>query len=483
MRIALAAVAFIGLTLLLSGLWSAEVRPFTAWLAQLQLLPAILRIFSGVGIAAAGIVVVLLLITWLFGRVYCSILCPLGVMQDIFTWLGNRRFWRSLRMPKWLGGNRFRYEQARHFIRYSILVLFVVLLIVWHPVASLIAPYSAYGRIVAALMMPLHQALPYAGQTLVMYIGLLSFVGIGLWAFVRGRDWCNIVCPVGTFLGMLSRHSLYAPVIDTNKCNSCGQCARNCKARCIDAKEHTIDGSRCVDCFDCIGNCHQGAISFGKRKKTAAQPADAKIDESRRRFLGVVGMLGVSGIVSAVEHKTDGGLAVIEDKQVPTRAVPLRPAGSMSLKHFTDHCTGCQLCVQACPNNVLRPSTDLSTLLQPEMQFDHGYCMVTCHTCADVCPTGAISPIQPEEKSAIRIGKAVWIADNCVVNTDGVSCGNCERHCPSGAIIMVPHPEKEGLQIPTIDTERCIGCGHCEYVCPSRPFSAIYVEGYEQHRK
>jgi formate hydrogenlyase subunit 6/NADH:ubiquinone oxidoreductase subunit I len=105
--------------------------------------------------------------------------------------------------------------------------------------------------------------------------------------------------------------------------------------------------------------------------------------------------------------------------------------------------------------------------------------------CSEVCPTGAIKLISKEEKTAIQIGHAVWVAENCIVNSDGQKCGNCARHCPTGAIQMVPKDanDPKSLQIPVINTERCIGCGACENLCPSRPFSAIYVEGHEVHRE
>ena len=102
----------------------------------------------------------------------------------------------------------------------------------------------------------------------------------------------------------------------------------------------------------------------------------------------------------------------------------------------------------------------------------------------EVCPAGAILKITPAEKSAIQVGRAVWVRDNCVPLTDGVACGNCARHCPTGAITMVPSdPERaDSPKIPAINEERCIGCGACENLCPARPFSAIYVEGYTYHR-
>ena len=100
-----------------------------------------------------------------------------------------------------------------------------------------------------------------------------------------------------------------------------------------------------------------------------------------------------------------------------------------------------------------------------------------------MCPNGAIKPIEKAMKSAVKIGTAVWVADNCIAYSDGVRCGNCARHCPNGAISMVECKDKPGAaRIPVVDAERCLGCGACEYVCPARPFSAIFVEGIEEHR-
>lgn len=180
----------------------------------------------------------------------------------------------------------------------------------------------------------------------------------------------------------------------------------------------------------------------------------------------------------------DGGLADIEDKVAPKRQSPLTPPGSLSVVHYAQHCTGCQLCVSECPNQVLRPSSDLMHLMLPLMSYEHGYCRPECTRCSEVCPAGAIIKVDKAEKSSVQIGHAVWIKKNCVVLTDEVECGNCARHCPSGAIEMVPldSANEESPMVPAINESACIGCGACEYVCPSRPFSAIYVEGHEVHK-
>lgn len=212
----------------------------------------------------------------------------------------------------------------------------------------------------------------------------------------------------------------------------------------------------------------------------SAQP----VDDSRRAFLSATAILATTTALKAQEKKVDGGLAAIEEKKIPERATAITPPGSMSARNFAQHCTACQLCVSVCPNQVLRPSSDLTRLMQPEMSYERGYCRPECTKCAEVCPAGAIRPITKADKSAIQIGHAVWIKENCICITDDVECGNCARHCPVGAIQMVASdPENpESRKIPVVNTERCIGCGACENLCPSRPFSAIYVEGHIMHR-
>lgn len=303
-------------------------------------------------------------------------------------------------------------------------------------------------------------------------IGLLTFLVIGFLAWKYGRTWCNTICPVGTLLGFLSRFSLFKVRIDTEKCNHCGLCATKCKASCINSPEQIIDYSRCVDCFDCLGECRQNALSYTTPLKTEKQVTDA----SKRRFL--LAGLTTAAATPKVMAQAQNVAAAVAGMKSDKRQTPITPPGSISLEYFQAHCTSCHLCISKCPSHVLKPAFmeyGLGGMMQPTVFFEKGFCNFDCTVCGDVCPNGAILPLTKEQKHLTQMGKVVFIEENCIVYRDGTSCGACSEHCPTQALSMIPF--KDGLTIPHIDTEICVGCGGCEYVCPARPFRAVYIEG------
>ena len=501
-RLALAALFFIGVTLLLLDI-SGSLHAWLGWMAKIQFLPAVLAL-------NLAVIVGLLLLTLLFGRVYCSVICPLGIWQDIVSNLSGRRKGKKA---------RFSASPERKWLRYGVWVLFVAALLAGvHVFVALLAPYSAWGRIVQNLFQPLYiwgnNLLAWIAERAGSYafyprevwlrslptflIALATLVTVTVLAWKNGRTWCNTLCPVGTTLGFFSRFALFRPVLDLDVCVRCHHCEKNCKASCIDIDAGTIDHSRCVVCFDCVDSCPLGGLKYRftwKRKASHAGPAPAQADQTRRAFL-VGGLMAGAGALSArarstaaaaaeADKKRDGGFADIVPKKEPVRTVPITPPGSLSVKDFYQHCTACQLCVAQCPNNVLRPSTDLAHLMQPRMSFERGYCRPECVRCTEVCPAGALLPITPEEKTAWHVGVARLDYNLCLPFSLDQECGNCARHCPAGAIRMVrKHPDDEhSLRIPTIVEERCIGCGACENLCPARPISAITIDGLADGHK
>lgn len=497
-RITLALIFFVGITLLFLD-FTGTVHAWLGWMAKIQFLPAVLAL-------NVGVILLLAVLTLIFGRIYCSVICPLGVMQDIVSWISGKR-----KKTKY----RFTYSVEKKWLRYGMLGVFVIAIIAGiGSFVALLAPYSSYGRIASNLFAPIYQwgnsLLAYFAERAESYafyetevwikslptfiIAVVTFIVLVILAWRNGRSYCNTICPVGTVLGFLSRFSLLHITIDENKCNACGLCSCKCKAACINGKEHKVDYTRCVACMDCIDTCKHGAIQYRLRTKNTVVPPHSdetnkgvstkQIDAARRTFLTATTLVAGTAALKAQEKKVDGGLAVILDKKVPKRNTPIVPPGAKSLRNMANHCTACQLCVSVCPNNVLRPSKNLMTLMQPESSYERGYCRPECTKCSDVCPAGAILKITSEDKSATQIGHGVWVKENCIPLTDGVDCGNCARHCPTGAIQMISSdPDNpDSPKIPMVDTERCIGCGACENLCPARPFSAIYVEGHEVHR-
>lgn len=542
-RITVAAICFVAVTLLFLD-FTGTLHLWFGWLAKIQFLPAVLALNFVV-------IAILLALTLLFGRIYCSVICPLGVFQDCVSNLSSRRKGKKA---------RFSYSKEIKWLRYGVLVLFVIALAAGlNSLVALLAPYSAYGRMAQSLLAPVWQwgnnLLAWIAERQDSYafvtkevwlrslptliVAAVTFFVVVVLAWRNGRTYCNTICPVGTTLSFFSRFAMFRPMIDKSKCKSCHACERKCKAACIDVDNHRIDYSRCVDCFDCIDSCRLGALKYRFAWGTGAanvldstgaktpqnalagskmtsdeskniqnrahdNPAASPVarqgsqnpeaaDKGRRAFIvGSAAVIGGSLLPSLPlraedeeikDKKRDGGFAEIIPKKAPARKTPVTPFGSESVEKFYKHCTACQLCVTVCPNNVLRPSSRLEHLMQPEMSFEKGYCRPECVKCSEVCPAGAILKITPEEKTSWKVGTASVDYDLCVVNRDGVSCGNCSRHCPTGAIRMVkknPDDEKSP-RIPSVNEAMCIGCGACENLCPSRPISAITVNGYSVH--
>lgn len=516
----LALIFFVGLNWLFLDI-TGSAQHCVGWMARLQLLPALLAL-NWVVFVLIGIV------TAVMGRIYCSTICPLGIMQDVISWIAGRL--QLNKTKRRFGRFSYRNTKGLRILRISVFAIFVVCLFAgFATFVQLLAPYSSWGRMVTLMLRPLFEmgnnllaARSEAAGTFdyyqvdvwmrslpVLIIAIVTFVIVAVMAWIDGRFYCNNICPVGTLLGFLSRRSLLGVRIDADKCKSCRLCERACKGSAIfiptkeqraQGLEPRVDLDRCVDCFDCLDKCNSDALHFAK---PLAAPVAATVADSgkstdpangptRRAFLtATAAVLGTAALKAADEKTTDGGFTDLIDKQRPQRQQPICPPGSVSLRHLQQHCTGCQLCVSACPNGVLRPSGDLMHMMIPEASYERGYCRPECTRCSDVCPAGAIIRFEGDErarravKASTKIGTAHWIKENCIVLNDGVSCGLCSRRCPSGAITMVasdPNDDKSP-KIPVVDEERCIGCGACENLCPSRPFSAIYVEGIDTQRE
>lgn len=458
LRRIVAALVFVAFVALFAGLeWRIVAK--LAPLAKLQYMPAVLAGNTVVAVAITAVAV-------LCGRLYCSVLCPLGLLQDAAN-IPGRLVRKLLKRPPRLGGPTAR--RAQLVVRHVVLVAFLAVGLMGLGF-SWLEPYGIFGRTTVA----------WSGAALAAFIAALSLFG-------RGRAWCGWVCPVGTFLGLISRIAPFRLRIDRAKCIGCRKCERMCKADAISiagrSEGGAIDASLCVECICCVAECPVGAISSRPAKRAAAVGSGKDEGLTRKGFIVGTAAAGATLCAEAApdEKEVDGGFAEVTPPGIDERGASLKPAGARSIANFRARCVGCQLCVKSCPNHVLRPSRRNGDYMQPEMAFDKGFCTVDCTRCAEVCPAGAIAPLDAGvSKEAVRIGHAVWHEDRCVAAVDGVNCTACARHCPVKAIKRVK--SDAGTMLPVVDADKCIGCGACEHVCPSRPMPGMVVAAYERHR-
>ncbi len=253
--------------------FTGTVAKWFGWTVKIQLMPAALAL-SLAAVAILGV-------TLLFGRIYCSVVCPLGILQDIAYFF--RRVAGRL-VPSRGGALRTaRHAMLRNVFRYAVAIVFLAggflgLHFTW------LEPYAIYGRMAMGLAAPLvrlgnnhlaawaerhgsyafHVVEVVAPPLCLVILSAALLVLILALAVWKGRFWCNTVCPVGTVLGCLSKVSLLKPKIDLAKCVKCGMCERACKAQSIDIGSGTIDRTTCVACFSCGAVCKKGALTWSR---------------------------------------------------------------------------------------------------------------------------------------------------------------------------------------------------------------------------
>lgn len=452
-----------------------------------QIIPLIISSISEGFILSIILFIVYFILTLIFGRIYCSFFCPLGCFQDILIKIRNPGAKKT----------KFRYRKPSITLRLTILTLTIASVISGSLyIVGYLDPYSIFGRLVNYIIKPIISFINNSGELIlrkadIYWLGIMNFPQIkvlAIFPFIailgiiiylslrRGRLYCNSVCPLGSFLGVLSTRCLYKIEIDKSSCTSCGICESVCKAECINSKDKTVDNSSCIRCFNCLNFCLSSSIKYKPSLATKEVQTEKKQNTARRNFIySFLGIVGFSGINLLFRNKK-----IPANNYIP----PPTPPGSISLDKFINKCTACYLCVNNCPTNVLQPSLfhyGIKGVFIPYMDFNSGYCSYECTKCLEVCPTDAIMPHTKEKKKKIQIGKVKFIKDFCVVNKNNTNCGACAEICPTDAVRMTPY--KGLLLIPSTRPSICIGCGACQNVCPAKPEKAIVVETNIVHKE
>lgn len=410
-------------------------HPQLSAVARVQFVPALLSALQGSALGIA-ILVALVLLTVLFGRVYCSWICPLGMMQDFAYRVAHPR------RPK-----RARFTPNRRWLRLAVgLLCFGVLAAGCVGALHYADPYSIAARAVGAVAEPTRYG---AWALAVIVVSVALPLGLAAW---RGRLYCNTLCPVGAVLGLLAHRAPLAPHIDRSSCIRCAGCMKSCKAHAIDLKTMTVDKSRCVACYDCVSACGNHAMRL---RALFAPKSPEQVDPGRRAVLG----LGLFGLLSAALPARAEELATAGQGTAPAAV----PPGAGSVEHLLSSCTGCGLCISNCPTRVLRPSMlalGVRGFMKPYMAYGEAACDYGCHTCSSVCPEGALTPLSLAEKQHTRIGLVHYDKRRCIPWQCGQHCGFCAMDCPTGALTL------KQVQIPRWKPDTCTGCGRCARTCP-----------------
>ena len=435
----------------------------------------------------------LLALSLFIPRVFCSHVCPLGTLLDLFGWaIGSRlRRLHVTRRGAWV------------HTRYYVLAAVVVAAFGGVALAGYVAAIPLVVRGLTFVLGPLQ-------VTLLKHSGLVPPLGPGTWASVAGfaavvglgllgrRFWCRYVCPSGALFSLWSLLRVRERRV-TEACVHCGKCVAACSFDAIreDFSTRPLD---CAFCPDCAAACPVDAIAFGWRRRGARAPEREDGPAiSRRAFAGA----SAAGAVAAV------GLAALG----APRHKLLRPPGSVAEERFLELCVRCGLCMKACPGPVLHPAglgAGLDALWTPVAVPSWAGCHQECNFCGQVCPTGAIRPLAVEAKRRTHMGLAKVNPQTCLPHRGERDCQLCYDECEAagyGAITMVRKRLHEGdgldayaagldpeealsILVPEVDAEKCVGCGLCEYRCQSfwvkqkhvLDRSAIIVVAENEHR-
>lgn len=472
----------------------------TSAVAGTLVLAADMAVFSGA----------VVLLTLLFGRVFCGWICPLGTLIDVSDRLLYRKG-RPFHRPRRSDTKRYRNWKYLFLVGALVAAVFTVQVTFLLDPISLVTRTFAFVFLAPAVHiwnMLLHGAdkvglqgllydrfdvnigawriLPYAfRQNLVV---VLMFAGIVALSWVQERFWCRNLCPLGGLLGLLSRVSVLRHFIG-ERCNHCTLCQRESRMGAYDhmgprdeqPETHAI--SECIQCFRCATQCRPGALVIKPtlRRPSPQEGAPApqpKLDIGRRRLLGATAV-GAAWMLSA---KTNA-------REYPDASRAIRPPGALPEEQFLAACTRCGECMRACITNGLQPAlleTGLEGLWTPILVPKIGACAEKCTACGQVCPTDAIRPFTVEQKKKdLKLGLASVSKDRCIAWNEGKDCIVCAEVCAYQAVIfkdLYDPALKRTKRVPTVDTQLCTGCGLCEHHCPVTPDRAIIVYTTGQDR-
>ncbi|MCD7739957.1 MAG: 4Fe-4S binding protein [Candidatus Gastranaerophilales bacterium] len=407
-RLSIAVIIFILAILGITGLF------YPVKIFDIQFGALLQRVFVDFSIIAVILLICIIVLTVIFGRIYCSMLCPFGIMQEIAAHIIKKE-------NEYTKNNPLKY--------YTAAIVFGILTGTSALALKYFEPYTYFGSLFSFSI-----------------LGIIAAIIVLILVFLKNRIFCTNVCPVGALLGLLSKLSLNKLYIQQDICVSCGMCQKNCPSGCINSAEKTIDNETCIKCMKCIALCPKNAINYGKKPEQ-----NTKFSLKRRQIIISASVLALFGAMI----KTG---IIIKDEIIRKYKDIILPPGAVSEEEFINKCFNCNLCVSNCPNKIIVKSDKNFSAVH--IDYNKGYCEKNCNKCTQICPTGAIRRINLEEKQKTRIALAAINNENCT------KCGVCISVCPYNAIT------KDINNQITIDGSKCTGCGKCKSQCY---FNAINI--------
>ncbi len=442
--------------------------------------------------------IAVILMTVIFGRVFCGWVCPLGTINNMVGALRRKRG-RPEQLPWYrlkyyiliclLASSLFGMQLAgvmdplslliRSFslslfptVNYGVRSLFDAIYNLNPPylVTASELIYSFLKKSILSFQQPFYLQSAFVGGLFLLILGL---------NFKETRFWCRYLCPLGALLGLLSRSSILRRSVSEG-CTSCGACASACQGNADPDKQEGWKDSECLYCWNCDDICPHNAVSFGFSGKKAT----AGMDLGRRRVINsmLLGAISVPLIRTTPLSKTG-----YSDPSL------IRPPGSLEEGEFLRRCVKCGECMKVCITNGLQPAlleAGIEGIWSPMLVPRIGYCEYRCTLCGQVCPTGAIKRLNLEEKNKMKIGLAMIDKGRCLPWAHATPCIMCEEVCPTPKKAIwfeqARVRDRDGNEVavaqPRVDTRLCIGCGICETKCPVVGRPAIYVSSVGESR-